>query len=282
MLTLTSKRRYRKFSRKFPRLTEGSTGAINNFGTHEGGTRLIQADGSAPYAPPKSLMDVIQRYRDKGLQTPFDLGVLGRAGISSGLAPRVLQALRLLDLTDPAGNPTTAFESLRRAPSDAFNETLAEVVRNAYGEVFNYVDPAEDSIEAISDAFRSYSPSGQRDRMVTLFMGLCREAGIVTGKVAPRSSKKSRPEGVLESRGRHTSPNQTIRRPRSAGNDRSIGDLPPQLTGLLRTLPDPEDGWSSERRDQFIAAFSAIIDYTYPVREQLPTATLTDGLGGQI
>ena len=242
---------------------------------------MIQTDGTAPYAPPKSVMDVVHRYRDKGMQTPFDLGVLGRIGISSGLAPRVLQALRLLDLIDGAGEPTKAMEALRRAPTEEFEQTLAEIVRSAYSEVFNFVHPGEDSIDAISDAFRSYTPPGQRNRMVTLFVGLCREAGIIQGK--PQSTASSRAARPDKGRTAPTPRKETRRRnPRGSGGE-EISGVPPQLAGLLRTLPNPEEGWTSGRRDQFIAAFSAIIDYTYPLREALPSGeSEADAEGGQI
>ena len=238
---------------------------------------MIQADGTAPYAPPKTVLELIHRFRDKGLTTPFDLGVLDRAGISQGLAPRVLQALKLLDLIDTGGHPTDALESLRRAPSDGFNDVLAEVVKHAYADVFNFVDPAEDSVDAISDAFRSYNPPGQRDRMVTLFVGLCKEAGIIQGKPAPRASGNGQPARSTTTTKR--TPTRKPPRHRGAGGS---GELPPQVDGLLKTLPDPEEGWSSARRDQFIAAFTAIINYTYPVREALPPTSGDDAEGGQI
>ena len=244
---------------------------------------MIQADGTAPYAPPKTVIDLIHRFRDKGLTTPFDLGVLDRAGISSGLAPRVLQALKLLDLIDAAGNPTDALESLRRAPSSEFQAILAEVVRSAYADVFYFVDPSEDSTEAISDAFRSYNPPGQRDRMVTLFLGLCKEAGIIEGKPAPRTSTNGRPARQTA----EAKPRRSPTRPSTRGKlQQGLGStpLPPQLEGLLKTLPNPpEDGWTSARRDQFIAAWKATIDYTYPIREQLPPGDESSAeTGGQI
>src|SRR5262249_35610932 len=62
---------------------------------------------------------------------------------------------------------------------------LTAAIRNAYAEDFERVDPAEDTQAKIVDAFRRYERRSQTDRMVMLFLGLCREAGI-PDRDAPR------------------------------------------------------------------------------------------------
>lgn len=230
----------------------------------------VQTDGNAPYAPPATVMDVINRFRDRGLATPFTLEVLTRAGVTDALAPRVLQTLKLLDLVDGSGEPTPEFEGLRRASTADFPTKLEEVLRTAYAEVFNFVDPSQDTLDEVTDAFRSFKPPGQRGRMVTLFLGLCKEAGII-------ESNPSRPRAAGGNGTSRQLPSHARRRPapatpavRRAKPKPRQGELPPQLQGLLDTLPDVSEGWTKARRDQFITAFSAIIDYTYPLREQLP------------
>jgi len=42
-------------------------------------------------------------------------------------------------------------------------------------------------------------------------------------------------------------------------------DLPPGLVGLLRQIPAAEAGWTKGTRDAFLAAFSAVLDFTVPV-----------------
>jgi Family of unknown function (DUF5343) len=161
----------------------------------------LAPDGPAPYAPVATIMEVVNRYRDRGLQTPFDADVLTRAGVTESLAPRTLLSLRHLDLIDEQGNPTPLFEGLRRAPSDEFPTRLEEVVRAVYADVFQFADPTVDAPERVADAFRQYVPAGQRSRMVTLFLGLCERAGIIPEAPArQRTTRASRPASATTPR----------------------------------------------------------------------------------
>ena len=41
----------------------------------------IQTDGNAPYTSPSSIIQVVEGYRSRGLQTPFTVDVLQKAGV---------------------------------------------------------------------------------------------------------------------------------------------------------------------------------------------------------
>jgi hypothetical protein len=231
----------------------------------------LQSSGNAPYAPPSAVVNIINRYRDYGFATPFTLETLMKAGISDSLAPRTLQAMKLLDLIDEDGNPTQEFVDLSKAKSDEYEARLAAVIRAAYAEVFSFVDPATDPMVRIEDAFRDYKPKSQRGRMVSLFLGLCREAGIPV-----KSAKKSQ-EGGGERPPRprpvRAAPRQVGRRaaaPQSrlapAAATLASGAVPPAILGLLSQLPEPGGAWTPQQRRQFLAAFTAILDLLYVAR----------------
>lgn len=145
----------------------------------------ITHEGSAPYAPVSHVLRAIELYREKA-PAAFSKDLLMRLGYQDAYALRTMKALRLLDLIDDDGAPTDAFKELRRATTEEYVPRLEQVVRTAYAEVFEVVDPAADPNTSVHDAFRFYNPAAQRDKMVILFMGLCEAAGIIGADRAPR------------------------------------------------------------------------------------------------
>lgn len=154
----------------------------------------VTANAPAPYAPTTAIVGLIERHRQKGLPSPVNEDILGRAGISGSLISRTLQALATLDLIDEQGRPTPTMEGLRLTPEAEYKQRLEDWLRSAYADVLAFVDPATEEDVRIHDAFRSYKPAGQRARMVTLFMGLF-AAAESEGKARGRSRDQSRELG---------------------------------------------------------------------------------------
>jgi hypothetical protein len=150
----------------------------------------IVHEGSAPYAPARQVIRAIAHYREKGAQQ-FSKELLMRLGAPAAYANRTLNALKLLDLIDDEGVPTSAFTELQRASESEYKPRLEQVLRTAYNEVFQVADPATDPPQAVEDAFRFYEPRAQRDKMLTLFLALCEEAGIVGSDKAPRKRMRT-------------------------------------------------------------------------------------------
>lgn len=152
----------------------------------------IVHEGSAPYAPVAHVLRAINHYREKA-PTQVTKELLMKLGFPDAYAVRTLKALRLLDLIGDDGTPTTAFKELQRASTEEYTPRLEQVVRTAYAEVFEVVDPVTASDSAIEDAFRFYKPLPQRAKMVTLFMGLSEAAGIIGPERAPRKRLRTEP-----------------------------------------------------------------------------------------
>lgn len=232
---------------------------------------MIQQNGPAPYAPPQAVLDVIKRYRDHGLSTPFTTDVLERAGVTPSLSPRTLQALKLLGLLDADGHPTEDMHGLEKSTSDEFGPLLAGVVKQAYADVFSFADPESDPYERIEDAFRTYTPKGQRVRMVTLFLGLCEAAGIKTPAGSKRRGGESKNQTVRlrPATMRETAqPIRPSRAPARRARASSEADLPAAVAGLLQSLPNSREGWTSDQRDKFLAAFASVLDFSYPIKDE--------------
>jgi Family of unknown function (DUF5343) len=227
----------------------------------------VTADKPAPYAPAKPILEIIQRYRQRGLVFPVTPEVLGRAGTPESLIPRTMQALQTLDLFKESGNPTETLEGLRLAPEAEFKQRLGDWLKAAYADVFAFVDPATDDEVRIRDAFRNYQPIGQQPRMVTLFQGLCSAAGLIPEKArtprAPAPPRATRPYAapVRPNNGAKTPASKTVHTKPATG-------LPPALLGLLESLP--ADGWTEAERKKFIEAFGYVLDFVIPIVKDPP------------
>ncbi len=222
----------------------------------------VTPDAPAPYAPASAIIELIKRHRSRGLPAPVNADVLARAGISGSLIPRTLQALQTLDLIDESGAPSATLEGIRLAPEAEYKQRIADWLRATYADALQFVDPATVAESEVRDAFRNYTPIGQQDRMVTLFTGLFREAGIGperqrAGNVKPSVSRATKPRVSSPSRAAsHT--------PANGGGD---GKLPAPIAGLLTTLPTNGAGWSKATRDRFVKTFEAVLDFCVPIVE---------------
>lgn len=228
----------------------------------------VTLDKPAPYASPQSIIEILDRHRNRGLPSPVTAEVLGRAGIPDSLVPRTIQALQSLDLIDEAGNITEIFESIRLAPEADYKDRMLAWLNAAYADVLSFVDPANDDETKIRDAFRSYKPTGQQSRMVTLFVRLYAAAGLRAPKPVPVKAAVPRmrsrtpakvPRAVQRVSASYVPPPQS---PRAHAG----GGLPAPIEGLLASLPAEGSGWTQERRDKFLATFQAVLDFCFPVQ----------------
>jgi hypothetical protein len=225
----------------------------------------VTQDQSAPYAPPSAVLAIIERYRERGLPTPVNSDVLGRAGVSDSLIPRTLQALQTLDLIDEQGRPTQTLESIRLAPAAQYEERLREWLNGVYADVLMFIDPATADEVQVRDAFRSYEPVGQQARMVSLFRGLYAAAGVAGEKAQVRQPRQQR------------STQRTIQKSRTPANSKSGGDkgqtvvpkgIPAPIAGLLASLPPEGGSWTQAQHDKFTRTFSAILDFCFQIVEE--------------
>ncbi len=214
----------------------------------------------APYATSSGLLDVMSRYRNRGMQTPINAEVLGRAGISDSLISRTLQALVSLELITEDGMPTETFERLRVAPDTEYKQHLQEWLRSVYADVFGYVDPLQDDEVKIRDAFRTYRPMGQQQRMVSLFIGLCDAAGL-----RPEASAERKPKSAAPRKKATSGSNSRNKKPQKKASNSFPGGLPSALEGLLQSLPDEGEGWTQDQEDTFVTTFKAVLAFCYPI-----------------
>lgn len=220
-----------------------------------------------PYPPPSNVIAVLHRLRSRNLPERVDTEYLRDVGISEGTIGRTLFALRFLNLLGDAGEPTKALQSIATSTDEEYKATLSGLIKEAYSDVFKVIDPAEDTQDRILNVFRRYTPASQRNRMVTFFLGICREADIPTLDVPKQramAAPKPRSEKVKPARRPATS---TATSPRGVAPSGPAG-VYAALEGLLKSLPPPGTPLSSDRRERWLKMAEATLGFVYPEEEE--------------
>jgi len=169
-----------------------------------------------PYGPPSNVTLILQRLRSRNMPDQVDNEYLRDAGIPDGTINRTMFGLVFLGLVEDDG-PTPALIAISTATDEEYRAILSGLVREAYREVFEVLDPAQDDQGRILNFFRRYTPGSQRSRMVMFFLAMCREAGIPTLD-APRQRVPSaarptpRPAAPTPQRRRDSAPNHSTQR----------------------------------------------------------------------
>jgi hypothetical protein len=175
-------------------------------------------------------MAVFERIRTRNMPDKVGNDFYRLCGIGDAVFGRVTQALTFLGLTSADGTPSDTLIAMGRAPEPEFKELLASAVREAYADDFKNTSPEHDGQGTIIDHFRRYHPRSQVARMVALWLGLCREAGIPV-KDVPRDRKMvtSTPKKKATS----TPPKTETRPPKQAKGDEASQSGAQTTAGLL-------------------------------------------------
>ena len=230
-----------------------------------------QPTTNRPYPPPSNVVSVLQRLRSRNLPERVDAEYLRDAAIPEGTVHRTLFALRFLGLINEPGEPTQALQSMHTSTDEEYRAILAGLIREAYGEVFNVVDPSEDTQDHILNVFRRYTPASQRTRMAAFFLGMCREAGIPTLDV-PRHRAMARPRAAAGTVAPRGSVKMAAASLTATGHLRATAtvDVAPALDGLVKSLPAPGTPLSQERRQQWLKMAEATLAFVYPEEMEEP------------
>jgi Family of unknown function (DUF5343) len=238
--------------------------ALDTYIDWEINAMTMNMEKGAPYAPFGCVIIIIKRLRERGLPETITRQEITRVGVSEGNASRTLQALKFLKLVDDDGHRSQTFDRLGRVSTSEYAEVFGEIIKEAYRDVFTIVDPAEATDVEINDAFRHYQPQAQRGRMVTLFIALCKEVGLVSGG-PPETRQRART--VRAHKFSVASHLATSHKPQTETSyilevaETLNGDIAGirLLQGLLQQLPSNQK-WTQGRRDRWLRAFTASID----------------------
>jgi Family of unknown function (DUF5343) len=249
---------------------------------------ILDEETSVPYAPYANILMILRHARDKGLKEPVTAKSVTTLGIPEGNATRATQTLRFLKLLDEEGYLTERSKLLSKAPSEEYPGLLEQVLRDAYPIVFNALEPATATDQQYTNAFRLYEPGAQRHRMITLFKGLCREAGLIAGG-SPEVAGRPRPTSGKSNKSQ-TSSNGAKRTGRPEPKDAtfdsephriwnteasqtvseaSITSLPDyaMMHGVLKKLPFEKKQWTQPEREKWLNAVTAMVDMLFTLQD---------------
>lgn len=249
-------------------------------------------EGRAAYAPPSAVTSVIDRARNGTLPSTIDTDSLQRIGVPESLGPRTLSSLKMLGLVSEDGAAGPALAEFAEANSADYTGIVERWLRSTYSDVFEVLPALSGcTYENVEDAFRGYTPAGQRARMVTLFIGLCDFAGLLPDDSPLRSSFRSTRREPSKSkhspqtrkaaaaiassprkeRASRDRPDQRISKGEmlDALKDREVR-LDPMILGLVQRLPPVDSAWPEVKREAWLNAARASFDvlYTLPDDDQ--------------
>ena len=240
---------------------------------------------SCPYAPYSSVLTIIRHVRERNLKEPVTSQLITTIGVSEGNAARTISALRFLKLLDEEGYISPSFRSIENATDEQYPEMLSETLHEAYDHVFTTLDPATASDQQFKNAFLYYQPKTQRLRMIMLFKGLAREAGIISGG-APEVVH--RPHVVHSKSSKSSAASNGAKKQKDSGFQSELYQASTQLAshsestisitstqeyvimyGVLNKLPFATKVWTRAERDKWLKAVTANVEMLFELEDPI-------------
>jgi len=243
----------------------------------------------APYAPLENVLRVLVKARSGSGRGVIDTPYLIQLGVNDSMAPRAVRTLAFLGFIGEDGNPTPLLDEYVEGSEDEARMVLRQALERSYASIFRAVNPETDTRQRILNAFRTMKPRGQWDRMTTLFLGLCREAGmevkeappVRSGKDSPREPRKPRIQPLKSPATRPDKARWTVEGEgdRTWFNDMlgprpSRETLDPSLLAFLGKLRDIE---SLESLDTWYQAFKGLFAYVLTTKPKPQPAEQKSG-----
>lgn len=231
---------------------------------------MVTESRNRPYAPAANVINLLQRLRTRNLPDEINSEYLQAVGFSVALSSRIRQALEFLGLINESGGPEDVLGSLVRSTDEEYRQILEGVIREAYRDVFDVVDPSQDPQDAVINAFRRFEPASQHYRMAVLFLGLCREAGI------PILEEPRRREVQRATQRRTATTPRTARQRASAGGrtggQAQVPSAPalssPVLLGYIQRLPRPGSVFPLDEREGWIDGIRTAFRLEYQAEDE--------------
>lgn len=227
------------------------------------------AKNPPPYFAFRTLTNTLDQMKEKAIPTRIDRTFL--VGMSGAGQTQFIAGLKGLGLIDASGAVTPKLTNLVNANPAQRKTMIGEIVRETYPEAVALGETNATTGQLV-EVFREYGLTGDTARKaIAFYLNAARYSGDVplsplfsTPKVtaAPGSrrgkSKTSRNGTGVD--GAETPPEDHERGPK-------MPKLHPAISALLTELPTVGQGWTGQRRAEFMATFQAVVNFTIPIVE---------------
>jgi hypothetical protein len=232
------------------------------------------SENFSPYASIGNMLVVLAKIRKGWIPNQVDNGEMARIGITASTTSRVLAALQYFELVNEDGKPTDTWKAIATSTTNDYPKVLEGILRNAYPSIFElHPNPADATDIEIANAFIKSEPLNQRDRMVSLFRGLCQEAGLIAGDPLTRERKPAQKQINQKT------PPKNGERPEAETPKFKVSSPPEKMPAslvwyndlgtLMSRLPNPENAhWTKNEKDRWLAALQAMLDLLIKEDEQ--------------
>jgi hypothetical protein len=231
---------------------------------------VTETTNKFPYTAPENVMRVVKRIRQVGPPPIVTPEYVKQLGIVEELAKRIVQTLEFLGLVTEDGVPTEVARALHAAPEADWQRVFQGTLLKAYAPIFRVVDPQKASRLQVRDAFRTSVPMGSQERMVTLFLGLCAEAGFqVAEPPTNRPARNGKAARTLRVSSRTFVPIQPAAEP-VASQNRSERDEAERrrhtaIEGWIQEIPPLGSPWSRDDFDSWLATLRTMLERLYHI-----------------
>lgn len=224
-------------------------------------------ENSAPYTSIGNMLLILGRIRKGWVPNQIDKGEMEKVGITASNANRTIAALEYLGLTNEDNRTTDTWKAIATSTTNDYPKVLEGILRNAYPSIFEiHPNPADATDVEIGNAFAKSEPLNQRGRMVSLFRGLCQEAGLIKGEPLTRERKPTTKQTTQKA----TSKNGDEKTTEPEKHKNWAEAFEPinhslkwynDLATLMARLPDPANPkWTLQEKERWLAALQAMLD----------------------
>jgi hypothetical protein len=228
---------------------------------------MMNKENYIPYTSPGNVLTIFGRIRKGWIPSQVDKGELQRVGITESMSNRTIAALEYYGLINEDGKPTDTWRAIATSSTNEYPKVLEGILRRAYPTIFEiHPNPADATDVELDDAFRKSEPANQRDRMVSLFRGLCQEAGLIKGEPLTRERKSP----VKQTTQKTTSKNGDEKKAEPEKPKSWSESFEPvnhslkwynDLATLMGRLPNPENPqWTKAEKTRWLTALQSMLD----------------------